>query len=378
MKAAFASLALVLGLLAGAGAACAEDTTPPKAEQQKPPRVEVVFVLDTTGSMGGLLEGAKKKIWSISTEILAGKPKPDVYIGLVAYRDKGDDYVTKTTPLTDDLDKIYKDLQLLQPGGGGDGPENVRAGLDEALAKIQWSADKTTLKIVFLVGDAPAHTDYKDVPTIEDLCTKAVKNDVIINTVLCGGDQDAERMWKDIARRSEGKFFAIAQTGGVVASATPFDKELGELNDKLAGTMVAWGKKSAREGAVTREAESSGLRSDEKADRACAKAYAGKYSADDLVDALKDGRADLDKVAKEELPEEMQRMSAAERKSFVEKKAKEREELRSKAIELARKRDAFIAEEAKKRGDAKDGFDKVAVEALAEQARKKGFEISCK
>ena len=374
MKAAFASLAVVLGALAGSAVAKDSEST----AQQKTPRVEVVFVLDTTGSMGGLLEGAKKKIWSISTEILAGKPKPDVFVGLVAFRDKGDAYVTKTTPLTDDLDKIYKELQGFQPGGGGDGPENVRAGLDEALSKIQWSADKTTLKIVFLVGDAPAHTDYQDVPTLEELCTKAVKSDVIINTVLCGGDHEAEKMWKDIARRSEGKFFAIEQTGGVVAIATPYDKELGEMNDKLAGTMVAFGKKDARAGAAAREKDSEGLAGSDKADRACAKAYAGRYSSDDLVDALKENRADLSKIANEELPEEMQKMSAEERRAFVEKKAKEREELRTKAIELARKRDAFLAEEAKKRGDTKDGFDKVAVEALAEQAKKKGVEISCK
>ena len=31
------------------------------------PVVEVAFVLDTTGSMGGLIEGAKRKIWSIAT-----------------------------------------------------------------------------------------------------------------------------------------------------------------------------------------------------------------------------------------------------------------------------------------------------------------------
>lgn len=375
MRAALASIALC-SLIASASPARANDAEPSK-KPEKPPRVEVAFVLDTTGSMGGLLEGAKKKIWSIATEILAGKPKPDVYIGLVAFRDKGDAYVTKTTALTDDLDKVYKELTLLQPGGGGDHPENVRAGLNEALANLQWSADKTTLKIVFLVGDAPAHTDYTDVPTIEELCSKAVKSDVIINTVRCGGDQQTERMWQDIARRAEGRYFSIEQTGGVVSVATPFDKDLGELNDKLSRTMVAYGAKDKRSHAESREKDAEGMAAPAKADRAAAKAYGGKYSSDDLVDALKNGSADLTKVSNEELPEEMQKMSADEKKAFVEKKSKEREELRAKVIELSRKRDAFLAEEQKKRGE-KDGFDKVAVEALAEQAKKKGFEISVK
>src|SRR5438309_12092008 len=114
---AFALALTALSLSAGLSSAVAK------------PAVEVAFVLDTTGSMGGLLEGAKKKIWSIATEILAGKPKPDVLLGLVAYRDKGDEYVTRVTPLTDDLDKVYKDLSGFVAAGGGDEPEHVRAGI---------------------------------------------------------------------------------------------------------------------------------------------------------------------------------------------------------------------------------------------------------
>jgi hypothetical protein len=64
------------------------------------PAVEVAFVLDTTGSMGGLIEGAKRKIWSIATAIVDANPDADIRMGLVAYRDIGDDYVTKTFDLT--------------------------------------------------------------------------------------------------------------------------------------------------------------------------------------------------------------------------------------------------------------------------------------
>src|SRR5215207_7540709 len=72
----------------------------------KKPKVEVVFCLDTTGSMGGLLEGAKAKIWSICNQIAGARPTPDLKVGLVAYRDRGDDYVTKVHDLSDDLDAV--------------------------------------------------------------------------------------------------------------------------------------------------------------------------------------------------------------------------------------------------------------------------------
>ena len=85
-------LVLVLGVgHAGAQAEAGKDGGPGKAR----PAMDVVFVLDTTGSMSGLIQTAKEKIWAIANEILRGKPTPRLRIGLVAYRDKTDAYVTK-------------------------------------------------------------------------------------------------------------------------------------------------------------------------------------------------------------------------------------------------------------------------------------------
>src|SRR2546429_6252535 len=84
---------------------------------QKPaarPEVEVVFCLDTTGSMGGLISAAKQKIWAISNQIASGQPTPRVKLGLVAFRDRGDAYVTKVFDLTDDLDSIHTHLMSFQ------------------------------------------------------------------------------------------------------------------------------------------------------------------------------------------------------------------------------------------------------------------------
>src|SRR2546423_5398523 len=77
----------------------------------KKPQVEVVFCLDTTGSMGGLIEGAKQKVWAICNQVVSGKPPPEVKVGLVAYRDKGDAYVTQVLDLTDDLDAVHARLK---------------------------------------------------------------------------------------------------------------------------------------------------------------------------------------------------------------------------------------------------------------------------
>src|SRR5438128_3727237 len=112
--------------------------------------------------MSALIAAAKKKIWAISNQIASGQPSPLVKIGLVAYRDRGDEYITKVIDLTDDLDAIHTHLMGFRAAGGGDEPESVNQALHEAVTKIAWSKNKKTLKIIFLVGDAPPHMDYTD------------------------------------------------------------------------------------------------------------------------------------------------------------------------------------------------------------------------
>ena len=124
------------------------------------PAVEVAFVLDTTGSMGGLIEGAKRKIWSIATAIVDSSPDADIRMGLVAYRDIGDDYVTRKIELTTDIQDLYASLLELRARGGGDWPESVNEALDVAVNKLKWTTGNDVRRIVFLVGDAPPHMDY--------------------------------------------------------------------------------------------------------------------------------------------------------------------------------------------------------------------------
>src|SRR5882762_474002 len=200
---------------------------------QSKPRIEVCFVLDTTGSMGGLIEGAKQKIWSIANEMISAQPTPELKLGLIGYRDRGDEYVVKSFGLTDDIDAIYGHLREFQAGGGGDAPESVNEALAEAIHKMPWSQDRKVLKIIFLVGDAPPHLDYADGPKYPELCRIAAKKDLIINTVQCGNIAETTPIWKEIAKLSEGSYAAIAQSGGVAVIATPMDKELSRLNERI-------------------------------------------------------------------------------------------------------------------------------------------------
>jgi len=124
----FRAGAAILTFLIGIGLATAlafnraEPRINPVDLNNESPTLEMVFVLDTTGSMGGLLEGAKQRIWGIVNEVMQSPSHPAVKIGLVAYRDRGDRYVTQVLPLTEDLDKVYTTLMEYEASGGGDAP----------------------------------------------------------------------------------------------------------------------------------------------------------------------------------------------------------------------------------------------------------------
>jgi Mg-chelatase subunit ChlD len=298
----------------------AETTTPTRPAPRKP-QIEVCFVLDTTGSMGGLIEGAKQKIWSIANEVIAAKPTPSVKFALIGYRDRGDEYVTKLTPLTDDIDAIYADLRKFHAAGGGDQPESVSQALDEAVRKITWSSDRSVLKIIYLVGDAPPHTDYADGPDYRKVCEEAAKRDLIINTVQCGNMPGTRDYWTEIARRSEGHYVALAQSGNMIAIATPYDKPLAELNVEVGKTIVAYGSPSAQ-AAVRAKQDVIELSSfSVAADRLAYNIKSGGkvvQGSGELLDAMKEGKVVFDDIKREQLPKEMQTLKDTELRAQLE------------------------------------------------------------
>lgn len=365
-------------------AALAAFTVPLHAEKTvqpspaKKPRIEVCFVLDTTGSMSGLIEGAKQKIWSIANEIVAAKPTPVVKFGLVAYRDRGDDYVTKRTGLTDDIDAIYADLRKLSAQGGGDWPESVNEALHEAVHKIEWSADRSVLKIIYLVGDAPPHTDYQDGPTYPDVCAAAAKRDLIINTVQCGNAADTRTVWTEIARRSEGQYVALAQTGNMIAIATPFDEPLAKLNVEIGKTLVPWGAPAAQAAVLAKQQTIELSAFSVAADRLSYNAKSGGKAVQgtgELLDEMKEGKIKLSEVRRDQLPTDLQKLSESELQAKLEATSAQRTKLQEQIADLAKQREAFVATEQKRlaaegKGDA---FDSKVAEILREQAKKKGI-----
>jgi Mg-chelatase subunit ChlD len=363
-------MGLLLGGLALMTAPSAFVQEPAKKKQERP-RVEVVFCLDTTGSMGGLIDAAKQKIWSIANQISSGEPTPLVKIGLVAYRDRGDAYITKVIDLTDDLDAIHGHLMGFKAEGGGDTPESVNQALHESVTKISWSTDKKTLRMIFLVGDAPPHMDYPDDVKYPVTCKLALKKDIIINTVQCGNDADCKKYWLEICKSTEGRYVQIDANGGkVVQVATPFDAELAKINVKINKTQLVYGAPMQQMSVNASLQATASLPVTTQADRAAFTARNEAATTYDLAKQIKDGKVKLETLKKDELPEQLKGKLLAQQKEILANIEKERETLSKQAIDLDKKRTAFIskklAEDAKNR--TPDSFDAQVLSILQSQA----------
>jgi hypothetical protein len=341
------------------------------------PVVEVAFVLDTTGSMGPLIEGAKRKIWSIATAIIDCSPEADIRMGLVAYRDIGDIYVTKTFDLTTDIQGLYADLLKLRAQGGGDWPESVNEALWVATTKLSWSYGHNTTRIMFLVGDAPPHMDYPQDMKYPDVMRLARQKGITVNAVQAGNARDTERVWREIAQMGHGDYIPIPQDGGhVVIIETPYDRDIIELQGRINRTVIPYGPRQQRERVQERSeqygqapaavaSEMAGYMSKYRAGQANTDAITG---GGDLLGDVKAGRKPLSSVKDEELPDDLRRMSPTERQAHIDRQASERDTLNGRMTDLVNKRDAYVAEQRKKApARTADSFDRAVEKTLRAQ-----------
>ena len=373
------AVAFYPALQSEAGANVVAPPIAPIASQ--PPRIEVVFALDTTSSMIGFIQAAKEKIWSIATTMASAQPAPEIKIGLVAFRDRGDAYITQVTDLSEDLDSVYAKLMDFKAVGGGDGPESVNQALYDAVHGVSWSQGTDAYKVVFLVGDAPPHMDYQDEIRYPETLKVANSKGIRVNTIQSGRDANTTRQWQQIASLSQGDFFNVAEDGSAVAVTTPFDKHIAELSAKLDDTRLYFGsvEQKARQKlkqAATRKlhaAASVATRARRAAFNTSRSGERNFLGKNELVDAVAAGRVDLDAMAEDELPASLQAVAPEERESVVKKQAAKRSELTQLITELAGKRDAYIADKVEADGGAEGSLDNKLYETVRAQGAAKGM-----
>lgn len=174
-------------------------------QPQQAPRMDVVFTIDATGSMGDEIEAVKQELSDIALQLRNGNPRPDIRFGLVFYQDKGDAFLVKQAALTRDVDSILAELRAVQADGGGDWREHVGRGLHEALT-LDWDLSPNTARSIYLVGDAPGHDDYNDGYSLQAAIEMARQKSIKIHAIGGSGLDSGREEFRTLAQSTGGRY----------------------------------------------------------------------------------------------------------------------------------------------------------------------------
>lgn len=313
-------------------------------------KIQVVFALDVTGSMSGLLAAAKDKIWSIASSLSQGDEGTQVSMGIVAYRDRGDNFVTKITDLNTDLDVVFAELQALSAAGGGDTPESVNQALYDAIHQISWDESPTTMRTIFMVGDCPPHMDYSDDVKYPESCKIARQKDIVVNTILMGGDGSTASTWGNMASLGGGDYFATGMDAGSIAITTPFDEEIRAKSAEIESSKMYWGTEDVRveqETIKDIKIKTESTMSVESAARRAEYMNTGASDADfygenELLNDIEVGAVKIAELDEDLLPAELKAVSVEEREEFVLDMIETRNDNKAELEKLIEERSKYI------------------------------------
>jgi hypothetical protein len=385
---------LCLGLLALPGLAAA-DTPPakPATSSSAPvsagaleaasaaPRVQIALLLDTSSSMDGLIEQAKRQLWTVVNAFLNARREgqsAQLEIALYEYGNDGlsgeGGYIRQVVPLTTDLDKVSEQLFALRTNGGNEYCGQV---IQKATQQLKWSPSKRDLKLIYIAGNEP----FNQGPVHYRTAIAAAKErGIVVNTIHCGSEQEgAQSGWSDGAKLAGGQAFTIDHNRAVAHIAAPQDDEIEKLGMELNKTYLGYGRAGA-ESKMRQEVQDSNAAAHKASSTARAVSKASKHydnSSWDLVDGMKKGKVKVEEMKEEELPAELKGKNAEERKALVEAKAKEREALQARIQQLNQERQKYIAEKQKELA-AQEGastLDQAILESVRTQAKAQSFSL---
>jgi len=370
---------LVFGMFAAlALPAFAKQDPPANDPPTVPNKVQIAILLDTSGSMEGLIGQAKTQLWKVVntfTEAKRDGQVPFVEVALYEYGNSGlhvgNHYIRQIEPLGRDLDEISRELFALRTNGG---EEYCGAVIQRALSDLSWDASKQTYKAIFIAGNEPFTQGSVDA---RQACKDALSKGVIVNTIHCGPrEQGISGSWHDGAALAGGKFLVIDQDKAVAHIPAPQDKAIADLSIELNKTYLGYGKnreEASQKQQLADKDAADNAQAGAAVERAKTKA-SGNYNNSnwDLVDGVREKKVDPSKLAPAELPEAMRGLKPEERAAFIEQAATQRGEIQKKIAGLTAEREVFVQKEHEKKAV---GGDKTLDEAIAETTREQAARV---
>jgi hypothetical protein len=358
------------------GASATAPATAPAPTTAPAQIIELAICLDTSGSMNGLIDSARARIWDIVSDLATATPTPKLRVALVTFGNDGhvaeNGWTLVDSALSDDLDTLSAKLFALTTNGG---TEYVGRAVDVATKSLSWTPGDQALKLIVIAGNESAEQDQT--VKYQEACQRAIAAGIMVNSIYCGGatDQLAEA-WRDVARLADGKSACIDQNTGVVAMDTPFDAELVALGTALNSTYIPYGAQGEWGKGNQVEQDGNAQRSSTAvaAQRSAAKGsmlYCNTHW--DLVDASRAPDFKLESIETKDLPEAMRVLTIEGRREYIAQRAAERAEIQAKVLEASTRRAQFIATETAKLGAANKTFDRAIRDAVRAQAVARGL-----
>ena len=353
-------------------------TTPADSPREERPLVQLALLLDTSGSMSGLINQARSELWKVVNQLAEarrdGKPAR-LQIALFEYGNTripaSEGYIRMVLPFTEELDRVSEELFSLTTNGGD---EYCGQAIDVALQRLDWTKDEAAMKLIFIAGNEAFDQGPVDPKAA---VAAAQRRGITVNTIYCGGNRDHDAAgWQQGAMLAEGRFMSIDHHSAVVQVQAPQDEMLARLGVELNETYIPVGVEGAR-GAERQQAQdsnSSGFGLGNMAQRSISKA-SGLYSNPswELVDALKAKKLKLEDVKDGELPADLRGLSLEAKQAKVEAKAKRRAELQAEIQRLGAERTRWVAEEQKRQAGGAKSLDVALLETVRTQASKRGY-----
>lgn len=351
-----------------------------KDQTQEQPNIQVALLLDTSGSMSGLIEQTKSQLWKIVNELATAKQNgqtPHLELALYEYGKSSvpekDGYIRKIVPLTSDLDLVSEELFKLSTNGGD---EYCGEAIQRSNKELKWSSKASDLKMIFIAGNESfdqGDVDYKKA------CSAAIAEGIIVNTIFCGNEQEGiNTHWKEGADLADGSFMNIDHNQQTVYIDAPQDPEIKRLNEELNQTYIAFGSggKAKKERQIAQDKNAESFGSANIAQRAMSKSTTYyDNSSWDMVDAADEDDFEIEEIEEEELPEEMQGMTNEEKEAYINQKSEERAKIQAEIKALNDDRKKYVAAKKAEMSENDPSLDGVMIESIKTKAAKKNFKF---
>jgi len=345
--------------------------------------VQVALLLDTSGSMKGLVDQARCQLWNVVSDLATaqrdGKP---IRLQIAVYQFGTEDVSKKQgclrqiIPFTETLDDVSAGLFRLTVAGGDEYcGEAVGAALDD----LDWSSEPSVYKAIFIAGN---ESFYQGERTFGSLLPELNAQSILVNTIYCGSKYKNDEEWRLASQAAEGRFTKIDHNHKLPDISTPYDQKMRELNSEMNETFVWYGSRA-------KKAAENQARQDRNADRMSDHAFASRMSAKighlyhhiehDLIDGTLHGKIRLETMPEELMPESLRSMTPKERQEYLSAMISLRQSVRRRMAEVIAKRHRFLtakmSEKLSPSEDSVTDLGEALISAVTEQARQRGYEF---